>query len=90
MTDDDIEAIRIRMDDIGLFLSVDQLKALKVDVQRLVSEAESARRSAAWFPFIRDFAARTMPHATGQGHLALMSVRSFAMQAMSGDERPER
>jgi hypothetical protein len=34
---------------------------------------------------IRDFAKRTMPHADGQGHLALMGIASMCERALSGE-----
>lgn len=39
-----------------------------------------------WLEGIRDMAERAMPHAIGQGHAALMSLRSAAMKALAGEE----
>jgi len=38
-----------------------------------------------WLEGIRDFTERTMPHASGQGHLALMSLQSAATKALNGE-----
>lgn len=44
-----------------------------------------AVRLREWLEGVRDFADRTMPHAIGQGHMALVSLASAARQALAGE-----
>lgn len=39
-----------------------------------------------WLEGIHDLAERCMPHATGQGHMALMSIKSAATKALNGED----
>jgi hypothetical protein len=59
----------------------------KADINALLAEVERLR---AWMTFVQAYAHRTMPHAMGQGHVALMGVESFAIQAKRGDPVPLR
>lgn len=49
------------------------------------SDESEAERLSQWLRGIRDFADRAMPHATGQGDLALLTIRSSAQAALNGE-----
>jgi hypothetical protein len=66
--------------DLGAMRSAD---GAEEDVDVLIAEVERLRK---WLEGVRDFAERTMPHATGQAHLALMSLRSAAIKALDGED----
>lgn len=67
---------------VAIDVGGDQLMA---DIDALLAEVERWRE---WAAFTRDYAHRTMPHAIGQAHLALMGVRSQMVQALHGEPRP--
>ena len=55
-------------------------------LQHVCDEIERLRQ---WLEGIHDFADRTMPHAVGQGHIALMSIKSAASKALDGEDETE-
>lgn len=52
-----------------------------VDIDALLAEVERLRTCVG---HICEVAERTMPHAIGQGHLALMSIKSRLQQTLDG------